>query len=189
MSERSSTRCVTSNAPALPPTRIATIVGVVMLWRGAQWTVRDKLLGTFLLPFGPAGATNLVWLNTGEGVCEQVGRDNVGLLLDTFHMNIEEKQVGDALRLGGERLFELHACENDRGTPGSGHVDWDDVFAAVGDTGFDGLVAIESFTPEIEEIARAVSMWRPVAASSDQLARDGLEFLRSGLGAGGGATA
>jgi D-psicose/D-tagatose/L-ribulose 3-epimerase len=123
----------------------------------------------------------------GVELCEAVARANVGLLLDTFHMNIEEKSIGDALRFGGDRIFELHACENDRGTPGTGHVEWDEVFDAIVDIGFDGLVAIESFTPEIEEIARAVSMWRPVAADGDELARDGLKFLRRALVAGGSA--
>jgi D-psicose/D-tagatose/L-ribulose 3-epimerase len=121
----------------------------------------------------------------GVDLCEEVGRDNVGLLLDTFHMNIEEKSIAEALRLGGERLLELHACENDRGTPGSGHVEWPDVFDTLVEVGFEGLVGIESFTPEIEEIARAVSMWRPVAASGDALAGDGLRFLRSELSARG----
>jgi D-psicose/D-tagatose/L-ribulose 3-epimerase len=131
----------------------------------------------------------------GMDLCEQVGRDNVGLLLDTFHMNIEEKNIAEAIRLGGDRLFELHACENDRGTPGSGHVEWAEVLDAVVKLRFDGLIALEAFTPEIEEIARAVSMWRPVAANGDALVENGLRFLRSELGnrgvtfAAGGATA
>lgn len=119
----------------------------------------------------------------GLDLCEQVGRPNVGLLLDTFHMNIEEKRIGEAIRSAGDRLLELHTCENDRGTPGQGHVEWGEVFDAVREVGFDGLVAIEAFTPELEEIARAVSMWRPVAASGDALAADGLRFLRAKLGA------
>lgn len=128
-------------------------------------------------------------VDQGVELCKRVGRDNVGLLLDTFHMNIEEKRVGEAIRLGGDWMLELHACENDRGTPGQGHVDWGEVFDAVSEIGFDGLVALEAFTPEIEEIARAVSMWRPVAASGDGLVEDGLRFLRAELGARGAAFA
>jgi D-psicose/D-tagatose/L-ribulose 3-epimerase len=115
----------------------------------------------------------------GLDLCARIDRPNVGLLLDTFHMNIEEKSIADAIRAAGRLLFEFHACENDRGTPGSGHIPWSSVFEALDEVGFDGLIAIESFTPEIEEIARAVSMWRPVAASPDALAADGLRFLRS----------
>jgi D-psicose/D-tagatose/L-ribulose 3-epimerase len=118
----------------------------------------------------------------GLALCAEIDCPNVGLLLDTFHMNIEEKSVADAIRAAGPLLLEFHACENDRGTPGSGHIPWRDVFDALDDIGFDGLITIESFTPEIEEIARAVSMWRPVAASPDALAADGLRFLRSSWG-------
>jgi D-psicose/D-tagatose/L-ribulose 3-epimerase len=114
----------------------------------------------------------------GLDLCARIGRDNVGLLLDTFHMNIEERSIPDALRAAGDRVFHVHTCENDRGTPGTGHVEWDGVFAALADIDYDGMIAIEAFTPEIQEIARAVSTWRPVAASQDDLARDGLRFLQ-----------
>jgi D-psicose/D-tagatose/L-ribulose 3-epimerase len=114
----------------------------------------------------------------GVRLCEDIGAANVGLLLDTFHMNIEERSLGDAIRAAGPLLRNFHACENDRGAPGSGHVPWDEVAAALADIGYDGQVVIESFTPEIVEIARAVSTWRPVAESGDALAADGLAFLR-----------
>ena len=117
----------------------------------------------------------------GLDLCTRIGLDNVGLLLDTFHMNIEERSIPAALRSVGTYLRHFHACENDRGAPGSGHVDWVGVFGALRAIGYDGDVAIESFTPEIQEIARAVSTWRPVAESGDQLARDGLAFLQHHL--------
>lgn len=114
----------------------------------------------------------------GLDLCERIGAENVGLLLDTFHMNIEEKSIPEAIHAAGSRVFHFHACENDRGAPGSGHIEWDGIFKALSGAGYDGLVVIESFTPEIQEIARAVSTWRPVARSGDDLARDGLRFLR-----------
>jgi D-psicose/D-tagatose/L-ribulose 3-epimerase len=120
----------------------------------------------------------------GLDLCDRIDMDNVGLLLDTFHMNIEEKDVGAAIRAAGERIVLFHACENDRGAPGSGHVDWAVVADALAATGYDGDVVIESFTPEIQEIARAVSTWRPVAESGDALAGDGLRFLRERLSVG-----
>lgn len=120
----------------------------------------------------------------GLDLCERIGQENVGLLLDTFHMNIEEKSIPDAIRTAGDRLRHFHSCENDRGAPGSGHVDWVATFEALSDVGYDGLVVIESFTPEIREIARAVSAWRPVANSGDELAREGLAFLKRNLAAG-----
>jgi D-psicose/D-tagatose/L-ribulose 3-epimerase len=114
----------------------------------------------------------------GLELCERIGRENVGVLLDTFHMNIEETSIGDAIGAAGERLLHFHACENDRGAPGSGHVPWDEVAAALKRIDYRGQVVIESFTPAIEQIARAVSMWRALPASGDELAREGLRFLR-----------
>ena len=119
----------------------------------------------------------------GLELCDAVGADNVGLLLDTYHMNIEEKSLGDAIRAGGERVFHFHSCENDRGTPGTGHVPWADAFTALADIGYSGQVVIESFTPAVREIARAVSLWRPLDASGDELAAGGLGFLRDALAA------
>lgn len=118
----------------------------------------------------------------GLDLCQRINLDNVGLLLDTFHMQIEEKSTADALRAAGPRVRHFHACENDRGTPGSGQVAWESVFAALGDIDYQGPIVIESFTPEIKEIARAVSLWRPLARSSDDLARDGLRFLQERVG-------
>ena len=114
----------------------------------------------------------------GLDLCTRIDRDNVGLLLDTFHMNIEEKSIADGIRSAGDRVFHMHMCENDRGTPGTGHVEWDDVFAALGSIGYEGQLVIESFTPAIEEIAKAVSLWRPLAPSEDELAGEGVAFLR-----------
>jgi D-psicose/D-tagatose/L-ribulose 3-epimerase len=113
----------------------------------------------------------------GVELCERIGLSNVGLLLDTFHMNIEERSLPKAIRLAGGRVFHVHACENDRGAPGTGHIDWAGVAVALGEIGYTGQVVIESFTPEIQEIARAVSLWRPLAESPDALATEGLAFL------------
>jgi len=126
--------------------------------------------------------TDLV--NTAEQaleLCDRIDRDNVGLLLDTFHMNIEEKSVPDAIRLAGDKLLHVHACENDRGTPGTGHVAWPEVFRALHDVGYEGQLVMESFTPAVQEIAKAVSMWRPLDATGDEFARKGLDFVRAGV--------
>ncbi|MGD0286507.1 MAG: sugar phosphate isomerase/epimerase family protein [Acidimicrobiales bacterium] len=115
----------------------------------------------------------------GLDLCDRIGRANVGLLLDTFHMNIEEKSFAEAMTSAGDRLFHMQVAENDRGTPGSGHVPWDEVFRALDAVGYNGSVVIESFLPTVAEIARAVSLWRPVAPSMDALARDGHAFIRA----------
>jgi D-psicose/D-tagatose/L-ribulose 3-epimerase len=125
------------------------------------------------------------FINIHEQVIEVVDRVDhpaCGVMLDTFHMNIEEKDLGEAIRQAGSRLVHLHACENDRGAPGSGNVTWDAIASALKEINYDGPVVIESFTADVESIAEAAAIWRTLAPSQDQLAADGLAFLRELLG-------
>jgi len=117
-------------------------------------------------------------VDQGIGLLDEIGEKNVGLLLDTFHMNIEEKDLPKAIRRAAGRITEFHACSSDRGTPGEDHVDWPGIVKALAESGFDGPVVIEAFTPKIKEIARAVSIWRPLAESEDALAGNGLAHLK-----------
>lgn len=116
----------------------------------------------------------------GLQLIEDVGSPHLGLHLDTFHMHLEEKDSGAAIRAAAEagRLFHVHACENDRGVPGQGQVHWQEIAAALQEVGYDGAVVIESFTPEVASIARAVCIWREIAPSQDSIAEEGLRFLR-----------
>jgi D-psicose/D-tagatose/L-ribulose 3-epimerase len=114
-------------------------------------------------------------------VVDRVESPACQIMLDTFHMNIEEKSLGDAIRAAGPRLKQLHSCENDRGAPGSGHVPWDDVAKALKDINYDGPVVIESFTDKVESISRAAAIWRTLAPTQDALAVNGLTFLKSKL--------
>jgi D-psicose/D-tagatose/L-ribulose 3-epimerase len=111
-------------------------------------------------------------------VVDRVDHPACRLMLDTFHKNIEEPSLGDAIRAAGPRLCHLHACENDRGAPGSGHVPWKEVAQALRDIGYDDGVVIESFTSQVKSIARAAAIWRPLAASQDALAEEGHRYLR-----------
>ena len=111
-------------------------------------------------------------------VVDRVNHPACQIMLDTFHMNIEEKSLGDAIRLAGHRLKHFHACENDRGAPGSGNVTWDQVKQGLSDIGYDGPVVIESFTAKVQSIARAAAIWRLLAPTQDALASDGVRFLR-----------
>ena len=127
--------------------------------------------------------TDLV--NTAEQ-CERlvndIGMKNVGFHLDSFHMNIEEKNSGDAIRRAGKRLYHFHACENDRGAPGSGvNIDWANIAAALKEVGYQGEAVIETFTPKTKSIAAAAAIWRTLAPTQDGLAQDGLAFLRKTL--------
>lgn len=117
-------------------------------------------------------------VSQGNDFIDQTGMDNVGFHLDTFHMHLEEKNSGDAIRAAGDRIFHFHACENDRGVPGTGQVHWGEVAHALKVVGYDGPVVIESFTSQVKEIARAVCIWREIAPSQDAIAEDGLMFLK-----------
>lgn len=120
-------------------------------------------------------------VDQGLALCADIGANNVGLMLDTFHMNIEEKSLPAAIRRAGNKIFNFQAAENDRGTPGTGHTDWDGVIAALQEVDYQGTIVVESFLPTVKEIARAVSLWRPVAPSMDALAEDGAQFLLKAL--------
>jgi len=111
-------------------------------------------------------------------VIDRVNSPSCKIMLDTFHMNIEEKSLGDAIRLTGSRLAHFHACENDRGAPGSGNVTWQEVAQALKDIHYDGPVVIESFTSKVKTIARAAAIWRSFESSQDALAENGLHFLK-----------
>lgn len=113
---------------------------------------------------------------------EEIGHPAYKIHIDTFHSNIEEKSIPDAIRLAGSLLGHFHACENDRGAPGTGHIDWLGVRDALREIGYEGPVVIESFTPGAVEIAKAAAIWRPLAPSQDELAREGARFLRQLLG-------
>lgn len=110
---------------------------------------------------------------------DETGMGNVGLHLDSFHMHLEEKDSAAAIRRAGKKVFHFHACENDRGVPGTGQVRWAEIADALRDIEYQGPVVIESFTSQVKEIARAVCIWREIAPSQDAIAADGLSFLKA----------
>ncbi len=107
---------------------------------------------------------------------EMIGRDNVRIHLDTYHMNIEEKSFYDATKLAGEHLGHYHLCENDRGIPGTGLVDFDGIFKALAEINYTGYAAMESFVDCTGNMTTWV--WRQLAKDGDTLVREGLAFVR-----------
>ncbi len=103
---------------------------------------------------------------------------DVGLLLDVYHLNIEETDVPDAIRRAGSRIAHVQVCANDRGAPGADHLPWRDILTALDDAGYAGPLCIESFTAENATIATAASIWRPLAVTQDAIAVDGLAHLK-----------
>jgi D-psicose/D-tagatose/L-ribulose 3-epimerase len=120
-------------------------------------------------------------LNTVDQALEAIAplpHEGCGLMLDVYHMNIEETDVAAAITQAGDRIAHVQVCGNQRGTPGDDHLDWPAIFAALDATDYAGPVCIESFTGDNATIATAASIWRPLAPTQDALAVDGLAFLR-----------
>jgi D-psicose/D-tagatose/L-ribulose 3-epimerase len=110
---------------------------------------------------------------------EKVGADNIFIHLDTYHMNIEEKGAGNGILDAREHLRYIHLSESDRGTPGEGTCDWDEVYATLAAIGFKGGLAMESFINMPPEVAYGLAVWRPVANSFEEVMDKGLPFLRN----------
>ena len=139
---------------------------------------RDKGVKLALEPLNRFETDMINVVDQGVAFIDETGMDNVGLHLDTFHMHLEEKDSAAAIRKAANKIFHFHACENDRGVPGTGQVRWMDVAQALNEIQYRGPVVIESFTNQVKEIARAVCIWREIAPSQDAIAQQGLNFLK-----------
>jgi D-psicose/D-tagatose/L-ribulose 3-epimerase len=112
---------------------------------------------------------------------EMIDEPNVTIHFDTYHMNIEEKGIGSGLRKAAGKTSYIHMSESDRGVPGTGTIDWNEVYRALADTQFKGKLVVESFVALPPEIAGALCVWRPVAKDRQEVLEKGVPFLR-GLG-------
>lgn len=112
-------------------------------------------------------------------ILDEVGNPNLKIVLDTFHSNIEEKDIPASIRkIGKDLLCHVQGNESDRGTPGTGHLEWQGIQEALTEIGYDGAVVIETFGQPSKELARAACIWRPLANSADELATEGLAFYK-----------
>ncbi|MFP6676371.1 MAG: sugar phosphate isomerase/epimerase family protein [Pirellulaceae bacterium] len=109
---------------------------------------------------------------------KEVDVDSCRVMYDTFHANIEEKSIAEAIRGTADLLTHVHISENDRSTPGTGNVLWDENFATLKEVGYDGWLMIEAFGLALPELAAATKIWRRMYDSEEQLARDGLAFMK-----------
>ena len=158
--------------------------------RQAQWKLVVKNLKRVCQYAGKKGKSIAIEpLNRFEtdfiNTCDQalkmvkaVGSPALKIHLDTFHMNIEEKDQAKAIRKAGKLLGHFHACGSDRGTPGNDHIDWKSIAAALKKIGYKKDVVIESFTPDVLVIAKAASIWRLMEPNKNDIAIKGVKFLR-----------
>jgi D-psicose/D-tagatose/L-ribulose 3-epimerase len=123
--------------------------------------------------------THLVNTSTQAlNLLERIDEPNVTIHFDTYHMNIEEKGVGHGLRAAAGKSSYIHMSESDRGVPGTGTIDWNDVYRTLADIGFAGHLVVESFVTLPPEIAAALSVWRPVAKDRHEVLARGVPFLK-----------
>ncbi len=133
------------------------------------------------LAIEPLNRFETYFLNTAVDALRlyrEVDQPLVGILFDTFHANVEEKDIPAALQSLGPALCHVHLSENDRGIPGTGHVPFSRVFETLTQMNYAGAAVVESFATTIPEIARAAAIWRDLYSSSDDFAADSAAFLR-----------
>lgn len=133
------------------------------------------------LAIEPLNRYETYFLNTAVDAarfCREICHPRIGILFDTYHANIEEKDVAAAIREAAPYLRHFHSCENDRGIPGTGHVDWSAVFAALREANYDRWLTIESFGFSLGALSAAASIWRDLAPSAEDIAVEGLRFLK-----------
>lgn len=121
-------------------------------------------------------------INTAADVARLVKDINhpaAKIMLDGFHMAIEEQNLETAIALVGDKLIHVQVSENHRGTPGTGQTPWQSFKKGLEKVNYKGVVSIESFTPEIKELAGAVCIWKNLAPTQDGFAKDGLKFLKN----------
>ncbi len=116
----------------------------------------------------------------------EIDSPNIGVLLDTYHMNIEENNIGDAIRLVGDKLTSFHTGENNRTAPGRGHLDWDEIFGALADINYKNRIVSEPFVMEGGEVGRDIHVYRnlvenPTEARIDEEAKYLLNFEKEML--------
>jgi len=110
---------------------------------------------------------------------KNVNSDFLGLHLDTFHMNIEERDFYNPIIRAGKNLKHLHITESDRGMTGDGNVHWDDLFKALAEINYQGPLVLENFSSEIKELIGPTSLWRPSKYNSEDLAKGSLAFMKA----------
>jgi D-psicose/D-tagatose/L-ribulose 3-epimerase len=111
--------------------------------------------------------------------CREINHPHLRMMYDTFHANIEEKDIAQAIRSCADQTVHVHISENDRSTPGEGHVDWDTTFAALRETGYDGWFMVEAFGLALPDLAAATKIWRRMFPTEEHLATRALAFMKS----------
>ncbi|MBI3735186.1 sugar phosphate isomerase/epimerase [Candidatus Sumerlaeota bacterium] len=135
----------------------------------------------------PLNRFETYFLNSQEQACkltDAIGLKNVGHMYDTFHANIEEKDIAAAIKRSGKRINHVHISANDRATPGEDHVDYKKTIAALKSAKYNGWLTIEAFGRSLPELAAATCIWRGMFKNEEHVAKNGCKFVRKLWGRG-----
>ncbi|KXA95888.1 hypothetical protein AKJ65_00105 [candidate division MSBL1 archaeon SCGC-AAA259E19] len=139
-----------------------------------------------VLALEPVNRFEGYFLNTAKDalkLVKEIGHPNIKIHLDTFQMNIEEKNLTQPIKTVEDELHHLHFCANHRGTPGTGHIPWRDIFKSLKEIEYDNWGVIEAWIPQVflfgeGKIPRKIAMWREIATDGRKTAKKGLDFLK-----------
>jgi D-psicose/D-tagatose/L-ribulose 3-epimerase len=159
------------------------------LWAVECFQALGEVLDRYEMTLGiePVNRSESFFVNTAaeaSALCDAVAQPRVGVLIDTFHANIEEKNIAASVSAAGQRLKHLHASENDRGLLGSGHVDFPAIVAALKEIGYGGYLMIEGFGYSASEENLLGALWGDLNVSPEDIAFQGATYLRGLLGQG-----
>jgi D-psicose/D-tagatose/L-ribulose 3-epimerase len=113
-----------------------------------------------------------------KALVQKVNHPNFRTMWDTFHANIEEKDIAGTIKAVADVVAHVHISENDRGTPGTGHVHWDETFKTLRQVGYDGWLTIEAFGRALPDLAAATKVWRDLFPSDVEVYTQGLRFMK-----------
>ncbi len=154
--------------------------GVETMQKAAEYAQKKKIT----LTLEPLNRFETYFINTLDDAVKfarEVKNPRFKVMYDTFHGNIEEKNISDALRKAKSKIGHIHISENDRGIPGDGHIDFKEVFDFLKEANYKGWVMIEAFGDAFPEIAAATCIWRPLYKSRDELSKKGYEFIKKSI--------
>ncbi|MBB2974219.1 sugar phosphate isomerase/epimerase [Mesorhizobium sp. RMAD-H1] len=126
------------------------------------------------------------FINTMDALAahiEEIGRPRIRAIYDTFHANIEEEDPVGAFTRNKKTVVHIHISENNRGVPGRGNIPWEETFAAIQDSGYEGWLTIEAFGRGLPDLAAATKVWRDFAESPAAVYQEGYRHIRRHLGA------
>ncbi len=160
-----------------PPTADERKRAIEVLTQAAEHAqkVKVKIAIEYLNRFECYFLTNAL---DAKNLVREINHPYFGTMYDTFHANIEEKNISQAIASMEDTYIHVHISENDRGTPGSGHVHWDETFKALRKAKYDGWLTIEAFGRALPDLAAATKIWRDMFPSPEDVYGNGFKFIK-----------